>query len=397
MSPSSSSVAASRLFSPVKLGAHKSIHRVALAPLTRMRTDPSNQVVSELVGTYYEQRASEGGLLISESCFISVESGGWPMVPGIWTPEQTAGWKDTTARVHAKGGLIYCQLAAVGRANVGSQPEVEVVSASAIALKGTDNVPRALTVEEISAYVQAYRQAALNAIEAGFDGVEIHNANGYLLDQFLQSVANKRTDAYGGSIEGRSRFLFEIVQAVTEAIGQDRVGIKFSPWSTFQDMQEKNPIATTFGYVTENLVARFPKLAYLHFLEAAAWGAEGQKTFDADELEDGLTASNDYFRAIVRGIDPSTIPTDDSFVFPDPDEAHPIVFLGASGFNRETAVSHSKRTGDVVVFGRYFISNPDLPQRIKEGVEFSKYDRPTFYTGGSAGYTDYPTATKVQA
>ncbi|KAL7409373.1 NADH:flavin oxidoreductase/NADH oxidase [Mrakia frigida] len=360
--PSSSS----RLFQPIQLG-NKTVHRIAMAPLTRMRAK-DGQVPGDFAAEVSLLRPSKGGFILTEATFISLESGGYPGAPGIWSPEQITGWKEITSRVHAKGGVIYLQMWALGRANQGGHAGVETVSASPLPLAGTTIIPRELTVEDIARYVAAYKQAALNAIEAGFDGVEIHNANGYLLDQFLQTVSNKRTDSYGGSFENRSRFTREVVKAVTEAIGQEKTGIRFSPWSTFQDQQEKNPVETTFGPITKSLVELFPKLAYVHF-----------------------------FRAIVRGIDPSTLPKEDTTVFPDPDASHPTVFLSASGFDRDNAAPHADRTGDVVVFGRYFIANPDLPERIKQGVDFTKYNRDTFYTPGPVGYTDYPTATKVQA
>ncbi|KAL7416478.1 hypothetical protein BDY24DRAFT_337123 [Mrakia frigida] len=372
----SSVASSSRLFTPLKLGP-QAIHRIALAPLTRLRNSQENQVPGAIVAEYYEQRASEGGLLISEATTISREAGGYAAAPGIYTPEQIEAWKDVTSKVHAKGGLIYLQLWALGRTNQGGQPGIETVSASALPLKGTTIVPRELTVEDIARelrrVVRNYKQAALNAIEAGFDGVEIHNANGQLPDQFLQSVSNKRTDAYGGSLENRARFPLEIARAVTEAVGQERTGIRLSPWSSSQDQLEPQP-KETFGFFTKALVSEFPKLAYVHFTEAV-----NEKGLSEENLP-----SNDYVNILTS--------------FPiEPSHADSFFSLSSDGFTRERAVTHGNRTGDVVVFGRFFIANPDLPARIREGIEFAPYDRNTFYTPGPVGYTDYPTAVKAQA
>lgn len=234
-------VSSSALFSPIQVGASKLQHRVVLAPLTRFRAD-DNHVPTELQKEYYVQRATPGGLLISEATFISPTSGLYPHAPGIYTQEQIDAWKTVTDAVHAKQGVIFLQQWHVGRASSsafmnGHTPD----SASAIPISGTSlftgkewEVPHALTVEEIKGIVKDYAQSAKNAIEAGFDGVEIHSANGYLLDQFINTSSNKRTDEYGGSIENRCRFTLEVVDAVTKAIGAERVGIRFSPWSEFQ-------------------------------------------------------------------------------------------------------------------------------------------------------------------
>lgn len=234
-------VSQSVLFQPIKVGNHQLEHRVVLCPLTRCRADV-NHVPTDLMKEYYTQRTTKGGLLITEATFISPTAGAYPQVPGIYNEEQVAAWKKITDAVHAKGGIIYLQLWHVGRATSskllpdGKQP----VSASAVAIQGPNllgdeyEVPHPLSVEEIAEIVQDYVKASENAIRAGFDGVEIHSANGYLLDQFINTSSNKRTDQYGGSIENRARFTLEVVDAVTKAIGHNRTGIRFSPWSEFQ-------------------------------------------------------------------------------------------------------------------------------------------------------------------
>lgn len=381
-------ISSSRLFQPAKLGS-KTIQRISLAPLTRFRVELDSQVPLDFVQEYYSQRSSPGTLLISEGIQVSAEAGGLPAfpVPGIFTDRQFEAWKQVTKSVHEKGSVIFAQIFAVGRANAGGV--AEVVSASPIPLKGSTVTPRELTKEEIARYIEQFTQAAVRAIEAGFDGVEIHSANGYLIDQFLQSVSNIRTDSYGSSMENRSRFLFEITKAVVDAIGQEKVGVRFSPWSIFQDMQEPNPVPT-FSYATSKLVQDYPSLGYVHFVEPVS--SDNSTASPADTLAKGVTPSNDPFRAIVRGIDPAVLPADDSFSFPEADASHPTLFLSAGGYTAESAISKGQRTGDIIVFGRYYISNPDLPSRVRNGIPFAHYDRLTFYTHDKVGYTDYPTS-----
>ncbi|KAL8280454.1 hypothetical protein RQP46_007102 [Phenoliferia psychrophenolica] len=381
----------SRVFEPVSLGGKK-IHRVALAPLTRLRAIPDKQVHTDLAATYYGQRASEGGLLITEATFIAREAGGYPYAPGMYSAEQIAAWKKVTSAVHAKGGLIYTQLWALGRANCDPplhdhMKDVKTVGVSPIGLKD-EYVPEELSLDDIKRYIGHYGQASLNAVEAGMDGVEIHGANGYLPDQFLQTNSNKRTDIYGcASLENRARFLLEAVASAVNAIGAERVGVRLSPWGTFQGMGEANPFEI-FEYVVKQLVERFPKLAYLHFVEPREWAPGSASVKHHNE---GVVPSNDRFRAIVRGMDPDSIEVDKT-VFPDPTPEHPIVFISASGFDLENVGPHVQRTGDVAAFGRLFISNPDLPARIKSHTPLTHYNRDTFYVHGPEGYIDYPTA-----
>ncbi|KAG2171911.1 hypothetical protein INT43_001387 [Umbelopsis isabellina] len=352
------SATSSNLFKPIQLGNKTLKHRVAMAPLTRFRAD-DDHVPTDLSKTYYEQRASDGGLIITEATFISEQAGHYPNVPGIWSNDQIKAWKKITDAVHVKGGIIYLQLWHLGRAD-----GVPNVSASAIALPTAEgkepNVPRALETSEIPQIVDQYKQAALNSIEAGFDGVVIHSANGYFLDQFLQSNSNKRTDKYGGSAENRARIVLETIEAVSNAVGQERTAIRFSPYSHFQDMHDANPVET-FSLLTQAVQDRFPNLAYLHFVEPRISG-------DSDAEHDSAQSLKP-FHDIWKG-----------------------VFLRAGGLTLESAIAAAeKNEKEVLVFGRAFLANPDLPLRFKNGWELNQYKRDTFYANKSpVGYIDYP-------
>ncbi|KAJ8657244.1 hypothetical protein O0I10_007060 [Lichtheimia ornata] len=360
-------VSSSALFSPIQLGASKLQHRVVLAPLTRFRSD-DNHVPTELNKEYYTQRATPGGLLITEATFISPTSGLYPHAPGIYTQEQINAWKSITDAVHAKQGVIYLQLWHVGRASSkifmnGHTPD----SASAIPISGTSlftgkewEVPHALTVEEIKGIVGDYAQAAKNAIEAGFDGVEIHSANGYLLDQFINTSSNKRTDEYGGPIENRTRFTLEVVDAVTNAIGAERVGIRFSPWSEFQDMVDEIPY-DTWGYLVSQLQEKHSDMAYIHMIEPRDDFSRKTKNDTANTL--------DPFRKVWKG-----------------------AFISAGGYTTNPALAQkvAEETGNLVAIGRAFIANPDIVERLRNGWPLTKYNRDTFYSPGAVGYTDYP-------
>ncbi|KAI8064276.1 uncharacterized protein B0P05DRAFT_554815 [Gilbertella persicaria] len=355
------------LFSATKIGNLQLKHRVVLCPLTRYRAT-KEAVPTDLQVEYYKQRASEGGLLITEATFISPSAGSYPQAPGIFSKEQIEGWKKVTHAVHEKKAYIYLQLWHIGRAgshllNPNHEP---TVSASAIPIQGKDmlgnefDTPRSLEVNEIKSIVQEYRQASLNAIEAGFDGVEIHSANGYLLDQFLNSNSNQRADEYGGSVENRARFTLEVTDAVVDAVGPERTGIRFSPGGSFQDMKDKNPVET-WGYVTSELQKRHPDLAYVHFIEP-------RSTWLSDD-DQGRSDSLEPFRRLWQG-----------------------PFINSSGFsnNKDHAYDIAEKTGDLIAFGRAFIANPDLPERLRNGWELNKYDRSTFYTHDAKGYVDYP-------
>ncbi|CAI7596384.1 unnamed protein product [Penicillium glandicola] len=376
------------LFESFRLGALTLKHRVILAPLTRMRAGKESEgvyVPNDLNVEYYSQRASEGGLLLTEATPISRHAAGYPGVPGIFTSSQIAGWKKVTDAVHAKGGYIYCQLWHVGRATVSSLIEgKDVLGASEIpisgnALDGSEyaaSPPRAMTVEEIQETVQEYVAAAKRAREAGFDGVEVHGANGYLLDQFLHDNVNTRTDEYGGSIEKRSRIILEILKAVSAGIGADRVGIRLSPYNYFQDTRDSNPNGNWLYLCSQ--IAGLPeesRPAYVHMVEPRF-----DEVLDEAAKIDSLASdkpSLDVFRPTLK--------------------KGGISLLAAGNFNAENAGSKlATDAADAVVFGRYFISNPDLPRRLKEGLPLTPYDRTTFYGADPAekGYTDYPFYSK---
>ncbi|KAI5834690.1 FMN-linked oxidoreductase [Schizophyllum commune Tattone D] len=372
----SSTAATPKLFQPVKVGNLTLAHRVVLAPLTRFRNTESTYVPLGNVKEYYEQRASTPGtLLISEGVVICPEAGGCPYTPGIWSDEQIKAWKEITDRVHAKGSFIYIQLWALGRAGSAAtlktvDPSFDLVAPSAIPITGRDT-PRALTVLEIKQYVEWYARAARIAIEeAGFDGAEVHCANGYLLDQFLQDTANKRTDEYGGSVENRARFPLEVISAVVDAVGAGKVGVRLSPWNDFQDMRMKDPIPQ-FTYFTTQLKTQHPNLAYLHVVEPRISGIDNR----ADE-EIGAEEQNDFLREIWA----------------------PSVVISAGGYTKETALKAAEEKGDLIAMGRWFISNPDLPVRWQKEIALSPYDRDSFYLHGnstSLGYTDYTFAVKA--
>lgn len=356
------------LFSSIKIGPNSLQHRVVLAPLTRFRSEESTSVPSDLQAEYYKQRASEGGLLITEATFISRLAGSYPQAPGVYSKEQIEGWKKVTSGVHEKNGFIYLQLWHAGRtaSKLFNPNQEQVVSASDIPIKGINitgeeyEVPHALEINEIKAIIEEFRQGALNSIEAGFDGVEIHGANGYLIDQFINTSSNKRTDIYGGSIENRARFALEVVDAVVDAIGAERTAIRFSPGTTFQDMYD-DTVVETWSYLTSQLQKRHPNLSYLHFAEARSEVHTGNAVNDADTLEP--------YRQIWKG-----------------------PFISASGFSNSTqnAIDLAEKTGNLIAFGRAFIANPDLPERLRKNQKLNHYDRSTFYTHDFIGYTDYP-------
>ncbi|KAK4518495.1 uncharacterized protein ATC70_008713 [Mucor velutinosus] len=355
------------LFSPIKVGANTLKHRVVLAPLTRLRAT-TEAVPTDLQAEYYKQRASEGGLLIAEGTAISSVARAWLQAPGIYNKEQVEGWKKVTSSVHAKGAVIFLQLFHSGR--VGSKHlnphQEQVVGPSAIPspgknLHGIDyEVPHALTVDEIKAIKIDFVQAAKNAIEAGFDGVEIHCANGYLLDQFINSSSNQRTDIYGGSFENRARFPLEVVDAVVEAVAVERTAVRFSPGSDFQGMVDDN-VERTWGYLTSELQKNHPNLAYLHMIEC--------RSSIFTDIQVGLADTLEPYRKLFKG---------------------PFITAGGLSSSKKFAEEIAEKTGDLIAYGRAFIANPDLPERLRNGWELNPYDRDTFYTNEADGYTDYP-------
>jgi N-ethylmaleimide reductase len=361
-----------KLFTPLRLGAHTLQHRVVLAPLTRMRASPDGNVPTTLNAEYYAQRTSPGGLLITEATPVSWQGHGHPNVPGIHTAAQVAGWRRVVDAVHARGGVFFMQLWHTGRVSHSShQPDgAAPVGPSAIAAQGTTldaqwkpvpyETPRALRTEEIAPLVDTWRLAALNAMDAGFDGVEIHGANGYLLEQFLHSRSNQRNDAYGGSIANRCRLHLEITDAVVGAVGAARTGIRLSPWGIANDSGEDEPLPL-YSHLVRELAQR--ELVYLHLIEPRASG-----TGKADIFREGQPSAAAALRPLWPG-----------------------VLIDAGGFDRHGALQAVQSgLADAVAFGRSFIANPDLPQRLRLDAPLNPYHRPTFYGGGAVGYTDYP-------
>ena len=361
------------LFSPLRLGAFELGHRIIMAPLTRMRAHQPGNVPSQLNARYYAQRASAGGLLITEATQISQRGQGYPATPGIHSSEQVAGWRLVTDAVHAKGGLIFLQLWHVGRISHPSHQQDGGLPVAPSAVKPRGHAltaswekapfetPREIRLDEIPSLVDEYRAGARSALASGFDAVELHAANGYLLDQFLRDGTNQRTDRYGGSFEDRVRFLLEVVDAVVAVFGPHRVGIRLSPLGTFNDMRDSDPIGS-FGHVLRVLAKK--GIAYVHLIEARGDG-------DAPE-------------GVALG--PGTAPTAALFR-----PFYPGVLIGAGGFTRKSAAEAiAAGTVDAVAFGKLFISNPDLPLRFKREATLNPYDQATFYGGGAKGYTDYP-------
>jgi len=353
------SVTENELLSPVSIGSLELPNRAVMAPLTRTRA-PQHQP-NALMAKYYAQRASTG-LLVTECTMVREGTSSFGDDPGIYSAQQIEGWKLTTEAVHQAGGRIFMQIWHAGRAahpllNDGK----EAVAPSAIAIddvthtpegKKPYTVPRALTVEEIKEIVASFRQAAVNAKEAGFDGVEIHGANGYLIDQFLRESANQRTDQYGGSFENRSRFLREIIEAVTDVLGSERVGLRLSPLNSFNSMKESDPIAWT-AYLSDMLNKY--NLAYLHLMRADFFGLQ-----EADVVP---VAREHY-------------------------QGHLMVNMGYTPQEADQVIKNKQ--ADSVAFGTGILANPDFVERVKQGAEFNEPDQTTFYTPGEEGYTDYP-------
>lgn len=361
------------LFTPIAIGNLPLKHRVVMAPLTRSRSVQPGNVPGDLMVEHYSQRASDGGLIIAEASSIAAKSVGWYGAPGFYTDEQVEGWKRVTAAVHAKGGRMFAQLWHTGRsANIETTGGETPVTASVDPTYWQDSnnlvsTPsgwqqpsphRALDVSEISSVIEDYRRAAERAKAAGFDGVELHAANGYLIDQFLQDGSNKRSDAYGGSVENRARLLLEVVDALVSVWGEDRVAVRIGPSGRWNAMSDSDPQAL-FAHVAQAL-NRFG-LAYLHIIEPRVKGnvvvAKGQSPVAAEAL-----------RRIFTG-----------------------TIIAAGGFEPDTAKEIvSKGDADLVAFGRHFVANPDLPFRIRGGLPLAEHDRDTFYTFDAHGYTDYP-------
>ncbi len=361
------------LFEPTHAGDIALANRIAMAPLTRNRAPDA--IPTELTATYYAQRAT-AGLIISEATAISPEGQGYADVPGLYGTEQLDGWKKVTRAVHEAGGKIVVQLWHVGRiSHTSLQPgHAKPVAPSAIRAHAktvllkdgvptfTDtSEPRALDAEELPRIVQDYRHAARNGIAAGFDGVEIHAANGYLIDQFLKTGANQRTDDYGGSIKNRARLLLEVTRAIVDEIGGGRTGIRLSPVTPANDIVDENP-QPLFDYVVRELGKL--GLAYVHVIEGATGGPRElpDRPFDYAELR------NAYRAAGGKG-----------------------AWMVNNGYDRALAEAALANGADMVAFGRPFISNPDLVERLKQNAPLNELNRDTLYGGGAKGYTDYPT------
>ena len=357
------------LFSPFQAGDIPLANRIVMAPLTRNRALPG-RVPGDLQIEYYRQRAS-AGLIVTEASQISPEGQGYLDTPGIYSPEQVAGWRRVTEAVHAAGGRIVIQLWHVGRiSHVSLLPQGMVPVSSTpraaktktFTLKGFEPVsaPRALRTDELPRVVADYRRAARNAIAAGFDGVEVHGANGYLLEQFLRDSINDRGDSYGGSIENRARLMVQVMQAVVDEIGAGRTGLRLSPVTPANDAGQDSNAQALYGHVVQRLAPL--KLAYLHVIEGATGAARDAVPFDYEAL-----------RRVYK-------------------RAHPGgAWMVNNGYDRAMALDVVARgAADLVAFGRLFIANPDLVRRLREDAPLNVPQRETFYGGGAAGYTDYP-------
>jgi N-ethylmaleimide reductase len=363
------------LFSPLEVGPYRLQHRVVMAPLTRMRAERLSSAPRPLNAEYYGQRATPGGLIIAEASPVMVTGRGNPGTPGIYSEHQISGWRGVVDAVHAKGGVIFLQIWHVGRVSHSSfqpggaapvAPSAVPITVSGMLAMTADGkmvpyeTPRALETGEISGVVEAFRQAAINAMKAGFDGVEIHGANGYLIEQFLQSHTNLRTDRYGGSIENRARLLMEITQAVVGVWGADRVGVRLSPYGVANGSGEPDPMPL-YTHVVDAL-DQFG-LAYLHFIEPRSSGA-GRAEVNHQNVPSAMVLFRPFWRSVL---------------------------ISAGGFTGEAAeAAIAGHHADAIAFGRIFISNPDLPRRLRHGFPLMPYNRATFYGGEKTGYTDYP-------
>ncbi|SFG47229.1 alkene reductase [Sulfitobacter dubius] len=360
-----------KLFTPFTAGEIVADNRLVMAPLTRNRADNETGEVSDMHVEYYRQRAG-AGIIITEATQISPEGKGYFQTPGIHTEGQVAAWRKVTDAVHSEGGRIVIQLWHVGRiSHTSLQPEGgKPVAPSAIAAgvktftaNGFEDTsePRALDLDEIPRLVADYAHAAEMAKKGGFDGVEVHGANGYLLDQFLKTGSNKRDDAYGGSVENRARLLFEVLDAVTKVWGGERVGLRLSPFSPANGIEDANP-QETFEYVVEGL-NRY-NLSYLHLVEGATGGSR--------ELDEGESIA--ALRRLFKG-----------------------PYMANNGYDREMALEAvANDKADLIAVGRPFIANPDLPRRWQMNGPLNKGDTDTYYGGGREGFTDYPTLEQAK-
>jgi N-ethylmaleimide reductase len=360
----------SLLFQPIKLGNITLSNRIVMPPMTRSRANQPGDAANDIMATYYAQRAT-AGLIVSEGTQISPNGKGYAWTPGIYSKQQIAGWRKVTNAVHAKGGTIFAQLWHVGRVthpdNIsGEQP----ISSSAIKAEnvkvfvdnGSDQpgfvdvvMPRAMTIDDIKEVTEQYRQAAINAIEAGFDGIELHAANGYLINQFIDSQANQRTDEYGGSLKNRLRFLDEVVSAMVDAIGCDRVGVRLAPLTTLNGTVDSDPITT---YTAAAALLNKHRIVYLHIAEV-----------DWDDAPETPTSFKQAIRSAFTGV---------------------LIYAGR--YDAEKAnQAIGQGLADMIGFGRPFVANPDLPERIEKDYPLAKHVPETLFGGNEKGLTDYPT------
>lgn len=357
------------MFQPIQLGSLTLKNRIVMPPMTRSRASQPGNAANDMMAEYYAQRAS-AGLIVAEGTQISPMGQGYAWTPGIYSQEQIAGWKKVTDAVHAKDGAIFAQLWHVGRVthpdNIGGEQPISSSALKAENVKvfvdnGTNEPgfvdvvePRAMTKQDIKDVVEQYRQAALNAVEAGFDGIELHGANGYLINQFIDSEANNRDDEYGGSIENRLRFLDEVVAAVVDAIGADKVGVRLAPFTSLNGTVDKTPVET---YTAAARVLNKHNIVYMHIAEV-----------DWDDAPDTPAE----FKTAVR-------------------EAYQGTIIYAGRYNQEKAEQAlAGGLADMVGFGRPFISNPDLPNRIKHGYPLAEHNPNTLFGGNEVGLLDYP-------
>jgi N-ethylmaleimide reductase len=354
-----------KLFEHIQFGSIRLTNRTAMAPMTRSRATSDN-IPTPIMAEYYGQRAN-AGLIITEGTSPSPNGVGYPRIPGIYNDRQIAAWKVVTDAVHEKGGHIYIQLMHTGRVtHVSNLPAgAEVLAPSAITASGqmysdTEGMvdlsaPREMTTAEVKAAINEYVQAAKNAVAAGFDGVELHAANGYLIEQFINPGTNRRTDEYGGSIEARSKFLLEIAGKTASEIGKDKIGVRFSPYGAFNDMPVYDEIDKTYGYLAQKLNEL--GIQYIHVLDHSSMGAPPVPQ-----------TVKDIIRAEFKN--------------------H---LIATGGFDKETAEAAIENgSADLIAFGKTFLANPDLVKRIETGAELNPPDFGTFYTPGEKGYTDYP-------
>jgi N-ethylmaleimide reductase len=353
-----------KLFEPFELGPITLANRFVMAPLTRNRAIPPGMVPNPLAIDYYGQRAS-AGLLITEASQVSQQGQGYQDTPGIYSKEQVEAWRKVTDRVHERGGKIFIQIWHVGRvSHTALQPGGGApVAPSAIRAKGKTFVsgtftdisePRALELSEIPGIIEDFRRGTVNALAAGFDGVEIHGANGYLLDQFAKDGANKRDDLYGGAIPNRARLMLEVAAAVVSEAGAERTGIRISPVTPSNDISDSNP-QPLFEHIVDQLNAL--QLAYIHVIEGATGGPRDNTQFDYASLRKRFDGA----------------------------------YIANNGYDFELATKVlAEGAADLIAFGKPFISNPDLVERLKKGAALNEWDKTTFYGGGAKGYTDYP-------